>query len=375
MPVAISAKLSSSVSAQLSQTLLRAKAAQPLTAALRSPCTRLVCNRRRAVRCSAVEQTVSDDLFAGYKPTTAFLFPGQGAQYVGMAKELVEECPAAAEMFAKANDILGYDLLQLCAEGPAEKLNTTEISQPAIYVASLAALEKLRASEGGADIIDKVDVAGGLSLGEYTALVFAGAMSFEDGLKLVQIRGQSMQAAADAAPSGMASVIGLDSTTVEEICERITTELGEDKKIQVANYLCPGNYAVSGSIEGCEMLEQIAKPEYKAKMVVRLAVAGAFHTAYMSPAAEKLREALDNTPIQTPRIPVISNVDAQPHSDPAKIRDILTKQLTSAVLWETSLKTLLELGVSESYEVGPGKVIAGIMKRIDKKASLTNVTA
>jgi len=172
-----------------------------------------------------------------------------------------------------------------------------------------------------------------------------------------------------------ASVIGLDSTTVEEICERITTELGEDKKIQVANYLCPGNYAVSGSIEGCEMLEQIAKPEYKAKMVVRLAVAGAFHTAYMSPAAEKLREALDNTPIQTPRIPVISNVDAQPHSDPAKIRDILTKQLTSAVLWETSLKTLLELGVSESYEVGPGKVIAGIMKRIDKKASLTNVTA
>ena len=172
-----------------------------------------------------------------------------------------------------------------------------------------------------------------------------------------------------------ASVIGLDSAKVEEICERITNELGEDKKIQVANYLCPGNYAVSGSIEGCDRLEEIAKPEYKARMVVRLAVAGAFHTEYMSPAADKLREALANTPIQTPRIPVVSNVDAVPHSDPAKIREILTQQLTSPVLWEASLKSLLELGVAESYEVGPGKVIAGIMKRIDKKVSPQSITA
>lgn len=319
-------------------------------------------------------QASADDKFADYKPTTAFFFPGQGAQSVGMAKDLVAECPAAKELFDKAADILGYDLLKVCVEGPKEKLDTTAVSQPAIYVASLAAVEKLRASD--AALLDAVDVTCGLSLGEYTALTFAGAMSFEDGLKLVKLRGESMQAAADAAKSGMVSVIGLNKEKVAELCEAATKEVGEDKAIRIANFLCPGNYAVSGSIEGCEAVERLGKdPAFKARMTVRLAVAGAFHTQYMAPAAEKLQEALNNTAIVTPRIPVISNVDAAPHSDPAVIKAILAKQLTSPVQWETSLQTLLEKGLTTSYEVGPGKVIAGIMKRLDKKANITNVIA
>eukprot|EP00878_Enallax_costatus_P005660 GHUV01005936.1.p1 GENE.GHUV01005936.1~~GHUV01005936.1.p1 ORF type:complete len:315 (+),score=113.34 GHUV01005936.1:41-985(+) len=272
-------------------------------------------------------KAAADDRFADYKPTTAFFFPGQGAQSVGMAKELVAECPAAKELFDKAADILGYDLLKVCVEGPKDKLDTTAISQPAIYVASLAAVEKLRATEGEA-LLDSVDVTCGLSLGEYTALAFAGAMSFEDGLRLVKLRGESMQAAADAAKSGMVSVIGLDKEKVAALCEAATKEVGSDKPIKIANYLCPGNYAVSGSIEGCEAVERLGKdPAFKARMTVRLAVAGAFHTQYMAPAAEKLQEALNNTTIITPRIPVISNVDAQPHSDPETIKAILTQQV------------------------------------------------
>eukprot|EP00775_Hariotina_reticulata_P006041 gene6041-6279_t len=201
-------------------------------------------------------------------------------------------------------------------------------------------------------------------------------MSFEDGLRLVKLRGESMQAAADATKSGMVSVIGLSKEKVAELCEAATAEVGEDKAIRIANYLCNGNYAVSGSIEGCEAVEKLGKdPRFKARMTVRLAVAGAFHTKYMAPAAEKLQEALNNTNIVTPRIPVISNVDAQPHSDPAAIKAILAQQLTSPVQWETTLQTLLGKGLSKSYEVGPGKVIAGILKRIDKKAVIENVVA
>eukprot|EP00882_Tetradesmus_deserticola_P000246 GHRQ01000273.1.p1 GENE.GHRQ01000273.1~~GHRQ01000273.1.p1 ORF type:complete len:350 (+),score=185.49 GHRQ01000273.1:91-1140(+) len=328
-------------------------------------------SRRLALRA----QASADAKFADYKPTTAFFFPGQGAQSVGMAKDLVAECPAAKELFDKAADILGYDLLKVCVEGPKEKLDTTAVSQPAIYVASLAAVEKLRATEGQA-LLDGVDVAAGLSLGEYTALAFAGAMSFEDGLKLVKLRGESMQAAADAVRSGMVSVIGLDKEKVAALCEAATAEVGADKAIKIANFLCPGNYAVSGSIEGCEAVQRLGKdPQFKARMTVPLAVAGAFHTQYMAPAAEKLQEALNNTAISTPRIPVISNVDAQPHSDPSIIKEILAKQLTSPVQWETTLQTLLGKGLTKSYEVGPGKVIAGIMKRIDKKADITNIIA
>lgn len=223
------------------------------------------------------------------------------------------------------------------------------------------------------DAVSKADVACGLSLGEYTALAYAGAFSFEDGLRLVKLRGESMQAAADAKPSGMVSVIGLDAAKVTELCEAATAEVGAADGVRIANYLCNGNYAISGGIPGCEAVERIAKPDFKARMTVRLAVAGAFHTDYMQPAVERLQEALASTTIVEPRIPVISNVDAMPHSDPETIKAILARQVTSPVQWETTLKTLLEKGLESSYEIGPNKVIAGIMKRVDKAHSITSV--
>ncbi|KAH0883500.1 hypothetical protein HID58_059596 [Brassica napus] len=332
-------------------------------------------NRSRAsMSVSAGSQTtLNDSLFADYKPTSAFLFPGQGAQAIGMGKE-AQSVAAAADLYTKANHILGYDLLDICVNGPKEKLDSTVISQPAIYVTSLAAVELLRVREGGEQIINSVDVTCGLSLGEYTALAFAGAFSFEDGLKLVKLRGEAMQAAADAAKSAMVSIIGLDSEKVQQLCDAANQEVEEADKVQIANYLCPGNYAVSGGLKGIEAVEAKAK-SFKARMTVRLAVAGAFHTSFMEPAVSRLEAALASTEIRSPRIPVISNVDAQPHADPDTIKKILARQVTSPVQWETTVKTLLSKGLKSSYELGPGKVIAGIFKRVDKTASVENISA
>ncbi|MCD7451541.1 hypothetical protein HAX54_012527 [Datura stramonium] len=316
---------------------------------------------------------VEDALFADYKPTNAFLFPGQGAQAVGMGVE-AQKVPAAAELYKRANEIMGFDLLDICINGPKEKLDSTILSQPAIYVTSLAAVEILRAREGGQQIIDSVDVACGLSLGEYTALAFAGAFSFEDGLKLVKQRGEAMQDAADAAKSAMVSIIGLDSDKVQKLCDAANEEVDEANKVQIANFLCPGNYAVSGGVKGIEAVEAKAK-SFKARMTVRLAVAGAFHTSFMNPAVSRLEATLDATEITTPRIPVISNVDAQPHADPDTIKKILASQVTSPVQWETTVKTLLTKGLKKSYELGPGKVIAGIVKRMDRGAEIENIGA
>lgn len=316
---------------------------------------------------------VDDALFADYKPTNAFLFPGQGAQAVGMGAE-AQKVPAAAELYKRANEIMGFDLLDICINGPKEKLDSTVLSQPAIYVTSLAAVEILRAREGGQQIIDSVDVACGLSLGEYTALAFAGAFSFEDGLKLVKQRGEAMQDAADAAKSAMVSIIGLDSDKVQKLCDAANEEVDEANKVQIANFLCPGNYAVSGGVKGIEAVEAKAK-SFKARMTVRLAVAGAFHTSFMNPAVSRLEATLGTTEIRTPRIPVISNVDAQPHADPDTIKKILASQVTSPVQWETTVKTLLTKGLKKSYELGPGKVIAGIVKRMDRGAEIENIGA
>lgn len=319
------------------------------------------------------EQATDDALFRDYKPSCAFFFPGQGAQTLGMGAE-AHGVAAAAELFRKANGILGFDLLDACINGPKEKLDSTVISQPAIYVTSLAAVEVLRARDGGPDIIDSVDVTCGLSLGEYTALAFAGAFSFEDGLKLVKLRGEAMQDASDAAKSAMVSVIGLESGKVQLLCDAANEEVDDKNKVQIANYLCPGNYAVSGGVKGVEAVEAKAK-SFKARMTVRLAVAGAFHTSFMEPAVSRLEAALAATEIRTPRIPVISNVDAQPHSDPDTIRNILARQVTSPVQWELTVKTLLGKGLKKSYELGPGKVIAGILKRMDKAADIENIGA
>ncbi|KAI7757890.1 hypothetical protein M8C21_032459, partial [Ambrosia artemisiifolia] len=241
-----------------------------------------------------------------------------------------------------------------------------EALKPAIYVTSLAAVEILRARDGGQQIIDSVDVTCGLSLGEYTALAFAGAFSFEDGLKLVKLRGQAMQEAADAAKGAMVSIIGLDSDKVQQLCDAANEEVEEAEKVQIANFLCNGNYAVSGGVKGIEAVEAKAK-SFKARMTVRLAVAGAFHTRFMNPALSQLESALSATDIKTPRIPVISNVDAQPHADPETIKKILARQ--------TTVKTLLSRGLVKSYELGPGKVIAGIVKRMDKTSLIENISA
>ncbi|CAI5488187.1 unnamed protein product [Closterium sp. Naga37s-1] len=328
--------------------------------------------QQRRLQCRA-SSSESDDAFGDYRATVAALFPGQGAQSVGMGAEAAT-VPAAAALFAKASEILGYDLLDVCVNGPKEKLDLTAVSQPAIYVASLAAVEALRAQEGGAAKLASIDVAAGLSLGEYTALAFADAFSFEDGLRLVQLRGEAMQAAADAAPSAMVSVIGLGADKVQELCDAANEDVEESQRVQIANFLCNGNYAVSGGVEGCKAVEAKAK-SFKARMTVRLAVAGAFHTRFMAPAVPRLEEALANTTFHTPRIPIVSNVDMRPHSDPAVIKRILAQQITSPVQWEGSLKQLLARGLTESYELGPGKVIAGIMKRVDKAApAVVNVS-
>jgi [acyl-carrier-protein] S-malonyltransferase len=313
--------------------------------------------------------SATDDEFENYTAETVFMFPGQGAQFVGMAAETCKEFPAAAALFEKASGILGYDLLEVCTTGPKEKLDSTVISQPAIFVASMAAVEKLRATNP--EVIDSATCALGLSLGEYSALCFAGALSFEDGVKITKIRGEAMQAASDAADSGMVSVIGLDKEKVAELCEAATAKSGA--KIQIANYLCNGNYAVSGASAACDVVAEIAKPEFKARMTVKLAVAGAFHTEFMAPAVKSLEEVLKTVTITKPRIPVVSNVDASPHSDPDVIKQLLATQVTSPVMWEKSMETLLSKNFGQAYELGPGKVTAGILKRFDKKAECTNV--
>lgn len=298
------------------------------------------------------------------------MFPGQGAQFVGMCKEVCQEVPAAKALFDEASEILGYDLLQRCTDGPKELLDSTEVSQPAIFVASMAAVEKLRQDQGE-DAVNAATCAMGLSLGEYSALCFADAISFADGVKITKARGEAMQAASDAVDSGMVSVIGLSKDKVAELCAAASEKSGE--KIQIANYLCNGNYAVSGSSKACDVVAEIAKPEFKARMTVKLAVAGAFHTDFMAPAVSALEEVLAEVKISKPRIPVISNVDAKPHSDPDTIKKLLATQVTSPVLWENTMDSVLSKGFERAVELGPGKVTAGILKRFDKTAECTNV--
>jgi [acyl-carrier-protein] S-malonyltransferase len=297
---------------------------------------------------------------------TAFLFPGQGAQHVGMGRRMAAEFPAARALFDRSSELLGFDLLKLCSDGPQSELDRTDISQPALFVTSLAALEMLKVQNPAA--VDTCSYAAGLSLGEYTALVFAGAMSFEDGLRVVQVRGRAMQAAAEATPSGMVSLLLLDVPAVE----KVVAEASAVGRLQIANFLCPGNIVVSGEKAACEKAAEIAEGSAGGRAVA-LSVAGAFHTDIMKPADEKLAAALDPAKIRSPRIPVISNVDAASHTDPDDLRRVLVRQVLSPVRWEESVRALIAAGVDTFYEVGPGKVLKGLMKRIDRKRDCLSV--
>ena len=298
----------------------------------------------------------------------AFLFPGQGAQTVGMCRELDQELPVVREMFDRAGELLGIDLRKLCIEGPAEALEATDVSQPAIFVASLAALESLKQTDP--NLVTSCEGAAGLSLGEYTALVFAGAMDFESGLQVVRRRGQAMQAAAEATSSGMTSILGLDESAVDELCRRIAPT----GRLWKANMLGPGNIVLSGEESALSQVPAVAE-ELGAMKVVPLAVAGAFHSELMKPADEQLADILAQTSIRSPRIPVYSNVDATPHSDPDDIRRTLVTQVLQGVRWEESMRKMISDGFDTFYELGPKRVLTGLMKRIERKVPCTNIPA
>jgi len=299
---------------------------------------------------------------------TAFLFPGQGAQVVGMGAEIAQSFPAAAEIYEKANDIVGFDLSGLCFEGPAEQLNSTTISQPAIFATSAAILEVLRTNPATSSI--SADVTAGLSLGEYTALYAAGLISFEDGLVLVHKRGQAMQAAADATEGAMVGIIGLDEEKVRQLC----VEAAGGDLIVPVNFNCPGQIVVSGSVSACERAEQLAQ-KYGAIKAVRLDVAGAFHTEMMSSAAQRLGEALSNCEISEPsEIKTIANIHAEYYQTSQKISDGLINQLTCPILWQKCMERLIDDGLEKFYEIGPGRVLTGLMRRINRKIKVVNVS-
>lgn len=295
-----------------------------------------------------------------------FLFPGQGAQFVGMGRELIEQVEPAKQLFDQANEVLGYDLIEICLNGPPETLQATEHSQPALFVTSMAALEKLKVEDAAA--IDSCAMTAGLSLGEYSALCFADVLSFADGLRLVRERGLAMQAAADANPSGMVAILGLEESQIADLCDQARG----DEVLQIANLLCPGNIVCSGSHGACERLGQLAE-QANAMKVIPLTVAGAFHTSLMQSAVERLATALQQAEFAAARIPIVSNVDAKAHTDPGEIRDLLLQQIVHPVRWEQSVRTMLDAGLDAFYEVGAGKVLRGLMKRIHRKTPVTNV--
>ncbi len=300
---------------------------------------------------------------------TAFLFPGQGAQVVGMGKDIAQSFPAASQIYDKANQIVGFDVSKICFEGPAEQLNTTTISQPAIFVTSAAILEILRRNAATSDI--QPDVTAGLSLGEYTALYAAGVISFEDALILVQKRGQAMQAAADATEGAMVSIIGLDEQQVRQIC----AEAGKDELLEPVNFNCPGQIVVSGNKPACARAQELAE-KYGAIKAVRLEVTGAFHTEMMSNAADALKEALSICQISDPsNIRTIANIDAEYYQSTERIAEGLTKQLTCPILWQKCMERLQADGVETFYEIGPGRVLTGLMRRINRKAKVINISS
>ncbi|MCH5345497.1 MAG: ACP S-malonyltransferase [Muribaculaceae bacterium] len=285
----------------------------------------------------------------------AFVFPGQGAQFVGMGKDLYDNNEVARSMFEKANDILGFRITDLMFEGTDEDLRKTSVTQPAIFLHSVI-LAKTMGDEFQPSMV------AGHSLGEFSALVAAGALSFEDGLRLVAARAQAMQKACELKPSTMAAVLALPDEKVEEICR------GIDGVVVCANYNCPGQIVISGEIdavnEACVRLKEAG-----AKRALPLKVGGAFHSPCMEPARAELAEAIERTTVSTPSVPVYQNVDAKPHTDPAEIKANLIAQLTGAVRWTQSVQNMIADGATEFIELGPGKVLQGLVAKIDRNVA------
>jgi [acyl-carrier-protein] S-malonyltransferase len=311
---------------------------------------------------------------------TALLFAGQGAQVVGMGKDLAEKFPSAKAWFDRANTALGYDLASICFHGPDAELTKTENAQPAIFLVSWVAfqllaeqVQSLKSKVQSPDPNAILDIGpgaldfqatAGLSLGEFTALTAAGAMTFEDGLRVVRQRGRFMQEACDATRGGMAAVIGLDEAPTREAC----AEAG----VVLANLNCPGQLVISGEADRISQAVELLKAK-GAKRAIPLPVAGAYHSPLMASAQPKLQAELARIHLSAPAVPVISNVTAQPHTSPAEINARLVEQVTSSVLWEKSMRYLLAQGFTRFIELGPGTALSGFMKRIDKSAQMLNV--
>jgi [acyl-carrier-protein] S-malonyltransferase len=291
---------------------------------------------------------------------TALLFAGQGAQVVGMGKDLAEQSPTAKAWFERANAAVGYDLASICFTGPDTELTKTENAQPGIFLVSWVAFQLLK--ERAPSL--KFEATAGLSLGEFTALTAAGAMSFEDGLRAVRQRGKFMQEACDATRGGMAAVIGLDEAPTREVCA--------ESGVVLANLNCPGQLVISGEAEKIAKAVELAKTK-GAKRAIPLPVAGAYHSPLMASAQPKLQAELAKVNLTAPLVPVISNVTAQPHGAPGEISARLVEQVTSSVLWENSMRYLLAQGFTRFIELGPGTALSGFMKRIDKGAQMLNV--
>lgn len=298
--------------------------------------------------------------------TQAAIFPGQGAQLVGMGKDFAEAYPAARDVFERADRVLGFAISSLCFDGPAEQLEKTDIQQPAIFVTSVAVYRAaLAAGTLGADPFAAM---GGLSLGEYTALHLADSLSFEDALRLVHRRGELMQQAAESSVGGMVSIMGVDEDKVLALCERV----GASGRVRPANFNCPGQIVISGAKAACDAAAAIAE-EFGGK-AIPLKVAGAFHSDLMKPAAEGLRPVLENTELRKPRWRVIANVDAEYHAEPTAIRESLYRQVFSPVRWEACVKRLAADGCSTFFEIGPNRILTGLMRKIDRGVKCVNIS-
>lgn len=288
----------------------------------------------------------------------AFVFPGQGAQFVGMGKDLYDNNKLAKELFEKANEILGYRITDIMFDGTDDQLKQTKVTQPAVFLHSVISALCMGDSF-------KPSMTAGHSLGEFSALVAAGALSFEDGLKLVYARAMAMQKACEKQPSTMAAIVGLADEKIEEICASINTE---ENVVVPANYNCPGQLVISGSIEAinqaCEKLKEAG-----AKRALPLKVGGAFHSPLMQPAKDELQAAIEATEIKTPKCPVYQNVDGKPHTDPNEIKANLIAQLTSSVRWTQCVQNMIADGADDFTECGPGKALQGMIGRIDKSVN------